>query len=142
MFILVIIFRYMQITHDWLIWGTHFTDLVQIRLNEHEYVVSVWTLIVKTHLLLKLEFITWKKVVGYFLSQVLLNLSWKYMFFICFLFWITCYTCNPQICVDKLLMIHKQINKSFIRIYVYFSDNFQIHANYTWLVNMRNTFYW
>jgi hypothetical protein len=36
----------MQITHDWLIWGTHFTDLVQIRLNEHEYVVSVWTFIV------------------------------------------------------------------------------------------------
>jgi hypothetical protein len=28
------------------IWGTHFTDLVQIRLKEHEYVVSVWTFIV------------------------------------------------------------------------------------------------
>ena len=29
------------------IWGTHVTDLVHMkRLNEHEYVVSVWTLIV------------------------------------------------------------------------------------------------
>jgi hypothetical protein len=28
------------------IWGTSFTDLVQIRLNEHEYVVSLWTFIV------------------------------------------------------------------------------------------------
>jgi hypothetical protein len=28
------------------IWGTHFTDLVQIRLKEHEYVVCVSTLIV------------------------------------------------------------------------------------------------
>jgi hypothetical protein len=29
------------------IWGTHFTDLVQIRLKEHEDVVSVWTFIVR-----------------------------------------------------------------------------------------------
>ena len=28
------------------IWGTHFIDLVQIRLKEHEYVVCVSTLIV------------------------------------------------------------------------------------------------
>jgi hypothetical protein len=28
------------------IWGTHFTDLVHVGLNEHEYVVSVWTFIV------------------------------------------------------------------------------------------------